>query len=207
MATNLLKVDDFYHKIYYESCPEFEEVRELCLSEDNWLRNIYTKDQLILENHVGYAVMYHRQSGEPAGMAGLFNDGRYPGNIARHLHRGYLFPKFRQNTYKGIVNNFKIFNRHLVKPLNTIKKFDAYFIAIQNRHKKDSVGYWRILSSAICKAIPGFKPIDGYIQTCPWPVQECWQHYVYFEHVPESWTNWIRPIMVDNEWAQLPAGE
>ena len=35
-------------KIYYETCPEFEAVREICLQEDNWLRKNYIKENLVV---------------------------------------------------------------------------------------------------------------------------------------------------------------
>jgi hypothetical protein len=131
MNLQSLHADSVYHKIYHESCAEFEEIRELCLSEDNWLREIYTPQSLILENHVGYGVVYHKATNEPVVMAGLFNDGRYPSNIARHMHRGYLFPKFRQRNFQGIVDSFRLYDTHLIKPLNKVKQFDAYLIAVE----------------------------------------------------------------------------
>jgi hypothetical protein len=207
MSNSLSNPNDFYHKIYHESCAEFEEVRELCLSEDNWLREIYTPQSLVLENHIGYGVIYHKDTHEPVGMAGLFNDGRYPANIARHLHRGYLFPKFRQHSYRSIVESFQLYQQHLITPLNAVKQFDAYFVAIQQRYKKDSIGYWRVASSAICKAIPGFTPGKGYIQTCPWMVQKCWQHHVYYEHVSGTWDNWAKPHMGTDEWTTMIQGD
>ena len=207
MSVSLKNHDDFYHKIYHESCAEFEEVRELCLSEDNWLREIYTPESLVLENHVGYGVVYHKESDEPVVMAGLFNDGRYPANIARHMHRGYLFPKFRQSNFQGIVDSFRLYDQHLITPLNSIKQFDAYFIAIQQRDKKPTTGYWQVMSRAICQAIPGFTPGFGFVQTCAYEVQKCWQHHVYYEHVPGAWTNWSKPYISAVNWAALPSGD
>jgi hypothetical protein len=200
-------LDNFQHTIYYESCPEFEEVRELCLSENGWLRDIYTKSALVLEKHVGYTVIYTKDTHEPVGMAGLFNDGRYPSNIARHLHREYLFPKFRQTTRQGIVNGFKLYYKHIVEPLNAISNFDACFVAVQNRYKKDSKGYWNIFSSSACKGMPGFKLGDGYLQTCPFNVQKCWQNYIYCEHTPGAWNAWQKQIIDHDTWSSLIMGD
>jgi hypothetical protein len=52
-------------KIYYETCPEFESVRELCLQENNWLRSNYTKENLVVEQHTGYGVVYQKTTGKP----------------------------------------------------------------------------------------------------------------------------------------------
>ena len=90
MTVSLADPNNFYHKIYHESCPEFEEVREMCLSENNWLKNIYTKDALVLEKHVGYSVVYYKDTNEPVGMAGLFNDGQQRGGSMRRRERAEM---------------------------------------------------------------------------------------------------------------------
>lgn len=62
---------DTYIEVYYKSSPEFERVRELCLEEDNWLRDNYTRENLILEEHTGYGVVYQESSGKPMVMGGV----------------------------------------------------------------------------------------------------------------------------------------
>jgi hypothetical protein len=201
--------NNFYHKIYWETCPEFEEIRELCLSEtDNWLRDIYLPENLIIEKHRGYSVVFHKASGEPAGMAGLFNDGRYPSNIARHLHREYLFPKFRVNHSVAVLTQgLKMYHEHIIKPLDQHHKFDAYFVAMQTRDKKSTKGYWnRVFSRAMLDAVPGFRKGPGLIQTCPWPVQKCWQNFVYFEHVEGAFDRWSPQVISENVWKLLDPG-
>lgn len=51
-------------KIYYETCLEFELVRAKCLQEDNWLRKNYTRENLIVEQHTGYGVVYQTSTGK-----------------------------------------------------------------------------------------------------------------------------------------------
>ena len=207
MSVQSLNPDNFYHKIYYESSAEFEEVRELCLSEDNWLRHIYTPELLILEKHVGYVVAYDKVTHEPAIMAGLFNDGRFPPNIAIQLHRAYMFPKYRQRSYRGVVDMFKLFNHHVLVPMNSVKQFDAYFVTIQSRDKKETEGWWEVYHRGMAEAIPGMKKGDGRIQTCPHDVQKCWQHHMYYEHVPGSWTGWDKRPVSEEEWKKMPLGD
>jgi hypothetical protein len=199
--------DDFYHKIYHESCSEFEEVRNLCLSEDGWLKEIYTPKNLILENHIGYSVIFTKKDHEPVGMAGLFNDGRYPANVARQLHREYLFPKFRQSSLSGLTGAFKLYYIHVVIPLNTIKNFDLQFVAVQNRYKKKTKGYWKVFSTAACNGMPGWKLGNGYIQTCNADVQKCWQNYIYYESSSELWENWNKKIIDQEHWDNLIPGD
>lgn len=199
--------NNFYHKIYHESCAEFEEVRELCLSENNWLNDIYTKDSLVIEKHIGYGVIYTKDTNEPVGMAGLFNDGRYPQNIARHLHREYLFPKFRQTQRQGLIDGFKLYQTHLIEPLNNLVQLDACFIAVQNRYKKSTKGYWNVFSSSACKGLTNFQLGEGYIQTCPFNVQKCWQNYIYCEHKPGAWLEWKKQIIDQDTWDSLIMGD
>ena len=68
-------------EIYYNSTPEFEHVRDICLQEDNWLRYNYTKENLVVEQHTGYGVVYQKSTGKPMVMGGVFNDSRYPSTL------------------------------------------------------------------------------------------------------------------------------
>jgi hypothetical protein len=197
--------DNFYHKIYFESCKEFEEVRELCLLEDNWLRHIYTKENLKIEDHNGYSVVFTKDTHEPVGMGGVFNNGRYPKNVARHLHREYFFPKFRQHSRRNFIQVPTLMNEHVVKPLTEINSFDCYIIAMQNRDKK-SKGYWRIFSETIKQINPKWEIGLGYIQTCPFNVQKCWQNYMYVDETVDSFKLWNPQIITHDEWELLEPG-
>ncbi len=202
----LTNIDAFYYKIYFEPCREFEEVRELCLSEDNWLRHLYTKENLQIEKHYGYSVIYTKDTHEPVGMGGLFNDGRYPKNVARHLHREYFFPKFRQRSRSGYNTIPWILNELIVKPLTEINSFECYIIAMQNRDKKKSKGYWKIFSEAIANGDPRWNIGENYIQTCPFNVQKCWQNYLYMETVTDSFKQWNPQLITHEQWELLDAG-
>lgn len=205
-SLSLKNTNDFYHKIYFESSSEFESIRELCLSENNWLRNLYTKENLKIEKHFGYGVIFYKHTNEPVGMAGVFNDGRYPSNVARHLHREYLFPKFRQQSRQGLIDMFSLYRDHLLYPLTKINKFELYILAMQNREKKESKGYWEVFSRTAVKVAPEWKIGSGYIQTCPWNVQKCWQNYIYTEIVPGIFDTWNKKIITHEEWNVLEPG-
>jgi hypothetical protein len=198
-----LDVDLFYHKIYTGSCSGFEEIRKICLTEDNWLRKNYLPENFSLEMYNGYSVIFEKGTDEPVAMAGLFNPDRYPSNVAQHLHREYLFPKFRQRSYKGLVAGFNLYNHHIVKPLNALNDFDTYFVAMQNRYKKSTKGYWKVFSSALCEGMPGWNIGEGYIQTCPYNVQKCWQNYVYYG----NFDAWDKKIVTHSEWLTLIEGD
>jgi hypothetical protein len=198
---------NFYHKIFTGSNSEFEKIRSLCLEENNWLRDNFLPENFNLDNYKGYSVIFDSETDEPVAMAGLFNPGRYPGNVAQHLHREYLFPKYRRKTYAGLVSGFALYNEHIVKPLNELNNFNVYFVAMQNRYKKRSKGYWEVFSSALCEGMPGWRLGEGYLQTCPVNVQKCWQNYVYFENEPGLFTAWQKKIMNHDEWETLIQGD
>lgn len=207
MTSQLNNIENFYHKIFLESCSEFTEIRQQCLAEDNWLRDIYTESNLKIEKHNGYAVIFDKMTDEPVGMAGVFNDGRYPANVGRHLHREYTFPKYRKGTRQGIIDLVTLYDNHVIKPLNAINNYDVYIIAMQNRYKKQTKGYWDIFSSSIIKVSPIWKMGVGYIQTCPFNVQKCWQNYVYCEMVEGAFERWQQKLITHNEWETLIEGD
>ena len=207
MTMQLSETSNFYHKIFLEPSSEFEEIRQLCLSEDNWLRDLYTESNLKIEKHNGYAVVFEKATDEPVGMAGVFNDGRFPSNVARHLHREYTFPKWRRNTRQGIVDLMSLYDAHVLTPLNAINNYDVYFVAMQNRYKKSTKGYWHVFSTSAVKAAPDWKIGSGYIQTCPFNVQKCWQNYIYCEMKEGSFDAWQKKILSHEEWETLIQGD
>lgn len=198
---------DFYHKIFSKSNDEFERIRSLCLEENNWLRSNFLPENFNLDNYRGFSVIFDKNTDDPVAMAGVFNPGRYPTNVAQHLHREYLFPKYRRKTYAGLVSGFALYNEHIVKPLNELNDFDVYFVAMQNRYKKRSKGYWEVFSGALCEGMPGWKLGEGYLQTCQANVQKCWQNYVYFEKEPGLFSAWQKKIMSHDEWETLIQGD
>ena len=62
---NRYDLSNTFIKIYYNSCAEFEEVRSEVLCENNWLGQNYTKQNLIIENHKGFGVVYQKSTGKP----------------------------------------------------------------------------------------------------------------------------------------------
>jgi hypothetical protein len=198
-----LNLDDYYSKVYTEPCVEFEEVRSLCLAEDNWLRNNYLPENLNLEHYKGYAVVYLKATGEPVGMAGLHNGGRWPANVGQHLHREYLFPRFRRKTLLGLIEGIKMYKKYIFQPLEDLHEFDTYIITMQNRYKKHSKGYWDVCSRALTEALPGWHVGQGYINTCKYDVQKCWQNFVY----TGRFTEWNPKLLTQDQWETLPQGD
>ena len=191
-------------KIYYESDLEFEKVRGLCLEENNWLRNNYTPENLKVEDHTGYGVVYQTSTGKPMVMGGVFNDLHYPKNVAKMINRLYTFPDFRMKP-TDMTDGFRV-TCSLIDALEKINNYDVYLITMQNRNRGGKrwwdtwVKHMDIASNN--KWVLG----DGYIQTCPWPVQKCWQNFVYCEKTPGKFAGWNPPRINDTEWDILEEG-
>lgn len=206
MITESYSLDDFYHEIYFESNDRFEEVRQLCLSENNWLGRNFEKDRLIIENHKGFGVVYHKQTHEPVVFGGVFNDGRFPKKVARHMHRFYAFPNWRGVTKSQIVDGWTLTDVHLVQPLNKINDFDVYFMSMQIRDKKVSRGYFKVWNETLRQSNSNWQKHDNLIQTCPYNVQKCWQNFVYMEMKENAFNEWNPKTLTQDEWLTLEVG-
>ena len=202
---NRYNLNNVYTKIYYETSTEFEEVRKLCLQDNNWLSSNYTKDNLVVEDHNGYAVAFTKDTNEPIIMAGVYNNSRYPPNVARMVNRLYTFPKFRTNR-KNMIDGFKLAHEFIIYPLIKVNNFDGYFITMQNR-PKESKGWWNIWKNAMQLSSDNYwTESDRYIQTCMWPVQKCWQNFIYKDITPDTFSKWNTTLINDSEWQSLPEG-
>ena len=192
-------LDDAHCEIYYKSTPKFELARAECLLEDNWLRKNYTVDSLIIEEHLGYGVVYKTSTGEPMVMGGLYQDPSYPSNTARMLNRTYIFPKFRSSSLRGLALAYRICHEQLIFPLMKQNNFDCYFITMQNRDK-ETKGWWEVWKRAMSLASNDYWTAgEGYIQTKNVNVQKCWQNFVY--HGPLT-----MPTITHDNWVSLPEG-
>lgn len=192
-------------KIYYKTTPEFESVRELCLEEDGWLRHNYTKENLIIEQHTGYGVVYQKSTGKPMVMGGVFRDDRYPSNVAKMINRLYTFPEFRMK-HTDMTDGFRVTCR-LIDALEKVNNYEIYLITMQNR-KRGGKQWWDTWVSQMNIASEGkWKLGKGYLQTCAWPVQKCWQNFVYYETLPGKFLEWNPNIIDDQEWNTLEEGK
>lgn len=195
-----------YFKVYYESTPEFEEIRDLCLEEDNWLRYNYIKENLKIEEHSGYGIIFQLSTGEPMVMGGIFNDGRYPKNIAKMINRLYTFPKFRM-TQSDMTDGFRVTCK-LIDELIAINNYDCYLITMQNRPHRPSKAWWTTWVRHMEIASDSSWILgNGYIQTCSHDVQKCWQNFVYKDIVLDTFNNWQPKIINHDQWMTLPEGK
>lgn len=191
--------------IYHQTSEEFERVRSICLEEDNWLRANYTKENLVIEDHNGYAVIYQKHTDKPILMAGVYNNGKFPRNVARMANRLYLFPEFRCGRH-NMLESYVIYHQRIVYPLMEINDFEIYVTTMQNRNR-GSKGWWNRWKKMMRESSNNLwiEP-DGYIQSCPWMVQKCWQNFVYTERRPGAFQEWNPKILDHSQWSMLPEG-
>jgi len=195
-----------HFKVYYESNSEFEEIRTLCLQEDNWLKHNYIKENLKIEEHSGYGVIFQTSTGEPMVMGGVFNDGRYPSNVAKMINRLYTFPKFRM-THTDMTDGFRVTCK-LIDELVDINDFECYLITMQNRANRPSKAWWTTWVKHMELASNNSWTLgNGYIQTCPHNVQKCWQNFVYRDITSNAFNNWKPEIITHDQWASLLEGK
>jgi hypothetical protein len=196
---------DTHIVVYYQSNNEFEQVRKQCLEENNWLRHNYTQDNLRIEDHHGYGVVYQVSTGKPMVMGGVFNDGRYPSTVAKMINRLYTFPEFRM-THTDMTDGFRV-TCSLIDRLIADNSFECYLITMQNR-PRGGKRWWDIWKQHMDIASDNkWQHGLGYIQTCPWPVQKCWQNFVYRNISEHAFENWNPTIINDQEWNMLPEGK
>lgn len=199
-------LSDLECKIFYNSDSQFEEVRNICLQEDNWLKTNYTKENLIVEEHSGYGVIFKSSTGQPMVMGGVFNDGRYPSNVARHLNRLYTFPDFRMKRTE-MVDAFRV-ACVLVDELKKVNNYEVYISTMQNRPRRKTHGFWNVWVKNMQQASNNaWNTNDNYIQACPWDVQKCWQHFVWQENTPGAFAKWNPKLISHDVWQTLPEGK
>jgi len=199
-------LSDTHVEIFYHTTERFEQIRDSCLKENNWLRNNYTKDNLKVEEHSGYGILFKTSTDEPMVMGGVFNDGRYPPNVAKQINRLYTFPKFRMKP-KDMTDGFRCTCK-LIGELAEVNSYEIYLITMQNRPNRRNNGFW----TSWCKHMDiasnnSWNKGKGYIQTCPWNVQKCWQNYVWQETRQGAFGEWSPKIINHSEWLTLEEGK
>jgi hypothetical protein len=206
MQASAYNTENFYNKIYYETSSEFEEIRDLCLSEGNWLGHNFTKERLRIEDHTGFSVVFNKHTNEPVVWGGVFNDGRFPKKVARMCNRFYTFPKWRLQSKEGLIAGWNLANTYIIEPLIEINDYDCYFMAMQTRTKKSSKGYFRIWVDTLRAVNADWTRHNEYLQTVPHNNKKCWQNFMYLELKENSFKVWNPPTINQIQWDLLDDG-
>ena len=196
------------HRVYWDSCPEFEEARKECMSDkNNWLRDNYTKENLVIEDHRGYAVSYRKDTGEPIVMGGVYTSGIWDHKVARILNRMYIFPKFRRQGVHGLSLGWIHVNQHIIQPLIDENKYKLYLITMQDRGKPKH-NFFRGMVKSFQMSIPDWVEDDRLVKGCSQNVKQCYQYFMYREMEEDYLNKWKNPpIISKEEWQNLPEGK
>ena len=166
-------LDNFNHTVFHDDV-DFKPIRKEILKEDNWLRNNYTEENLVIDNHIGFSVIWHK-SGSLFGVGGLYELNP---NVGRHLNRVYTFPEWRSRKSSELIRNFQVAQVHMVEPLEAIKQYDGYVITMQNRNRPNK-NWWKHWKKNALVGLKGWQETEGYIRTCKSKRNVCFQNYVY----------------------------
>ena len=206
-----LRPENCYHKIYWESNSEFEEIRDLVLSEGNWLGENYTKKNLLLEDRRGYSVVFSKETHEPMVMGGVYACGLWNPKVARHLDRVYTFPQFRNHSFGGIYASMTLVKQHIIDPLIEVNNYESYFISMQSRYNKKDDMHWKIWKKAFFKNEIGIgweEDNKNMVRCCSADVQKCYQNFIYINMNEDDFfqKNMSKCLISKTEWETLPRG-
>jgi hypothetical protein len=121
------------------------------------------------------------------------------------INRLYTFPEFRMKP-TDMTDGFRV-TCSLIDRLVAINNYEVYLITMQNRPRGGKRWWDTWVKHMDIASNRQWTLGKGYIQTCPWPVQKCWQNFVYYETVPGKFAEWNPKIITDNEWHQLEEGK
>lgn len=185
---------EYYTFIAFDkSTDEWNRVRSLCLQEsDNWLRENYTEQNCVVEDHDIFCIAYDKKTGRPVSFGGVYNNGRYDPRVARTINRFYVFPEFREvDTLKRrmatIHNNLIPFMQE-VSPI----KRDLLFISMQTRDR-DYYGeqvWWTAWKRFWMIAAKDWVAPDGLVQVVAGEDPRCFQNIVYKEYNNFKFSDW-----------------
>ena len=71
-------------------------------------------------------------------------------------------------------------------PLIEVNNFDSYFMTMQNRERPSKRWFEAWKKSMRDSSNSYWTETEGYVQTCPFNVQKCWQNFVYHDIVPNT---------------------
>lgn len=167
---------------------EWERVRNLCLEEDNWLRENYLPHRCKVSDHKVFFIAYYLD-GRPMMFGGI---KEYTNNVARAFNRMYAFP---------YVRSVKKFKHHHGIMINTIlpamesaidKEYGLLFVSMQMRERsyKGNQKWWEFWKKSWFTWAPNWKDFNGLVQTYPADNATCYQNIVYRESNTFSFKDW-----------------
>lgn len=196
MIKNIYENETYRCVTFNHSDSEWEHVRNLCLEEDNWLRENYVPEKCIVEDHDIFSITYVKETGLPICFAGIYNNGRYPKQVGRCLNRFYLFPEYRTSDLRKRM--YAIYS--LIVPAmveSSPFKRDLLFISMQarNRDYSGEQHWWRIWKKIWLGFDKNWIAVDGMTQVVAGEDPRGFQNIVYKSYGDFTFKDWNPTVM------------
>lgn len=201
-----VREDDTYRcEVFNKSNDKWERVRSLCLQENNWLRENYTPEKCVVEDHDIFSITYVKETNDPIVFAGIYNNGRYNDHVGRCLNRFYLFPKYRSD--KKLIQRMKTIHNLVVPTMiesSPIKR-DLMFISMQHRDRnyEGEQRWWKIWKKIWLSFNGGWTPINGMTQVVAGKDPRCFQNIIYKTYGNFDFKDWDPKVMSYEEHQAL----
>lgn len=167
---------------------EWERVRNLCLEENNWLRENYLPHRCKITDHKIFFIAYYLD-GRPMMFGGI---KEYSENVARAFNRMYAFPYVRSP--KKFNYHHKIMINDILKSMEESldKEYNLLFVSMQmrDRNYKGSQRWWEYWKQSWFTWAPDWKTYDGLVQVYPAEESTCYQNIVYREKNNYTFNDW-----------------
>jgi hypothetical protein len=177
---------------------EWERVRNLCLEEDNWLRDNYLPNRCKIKDNEVFYIAYCKD-GRPWGFGGV---KEYTPNVARVLNRFYAFPYVRSvgklHDHFGVLVNDLVPNSLAVLE----KDYDLVFVSMQMRGRvyNGRQRWWEKWMEGWNKWSNEWKTYEGLVQTYPAEQATCYQNIIYKTQANFSLGDWNPKTMTYQEY-------
>ena len=157
---------------------EFEKVRQKCLQEDNWLRENYTKERCVVEDHKLFWIAY--LDDKLWHFSGLLELSPH---VARILNRTYMFPEWRSP--RQITYHHDQLANHVIPLVEQVLGFeyDLLFFSMQRRKRgyqvKKQPWYENVKRSWMSVTDKWKSFDDGLVRIYPDEQESCYQNVMY----------------------------
>jgi hypothetical protein len=184
--------DDTYRCVVFDqSNTEWERVRNLCLEENNWLRENYTEKNCVVEDHDIFSITYVKETNNPICFCGIYNNGRYHKKVARAFNRFYLFPEYRSSK---LIRRMKAMHDLILPSMilsNPVSR-DLLFISMQMRDRdyQGEQRWWNAWKKIWMSFSQDWKDIEGLVQVVGGEDPKCFQNIVYREYDHFTYSDW-----------------
>lgn len=195
-----------YEKQTYPTCdvlffnktnPEWQRVQNLCLKDkQNWLRKNYLPKNLIIEHHDIFYIRYKKDTNIPMQFGGIYNNSRYPYEVARVLNRLYTFREFRNfnkseftSTVLQEAEDFFLPTMFELMPVKRKLLFWSMQLRLRNEKTLDA-RWFNGAKKMWLNNKYNWQLADGLVQVAPGENLECYQLVVYKEFSDYKFTDW-----------------